>query len=182
MADGCSDVQAGCAGSNAGPSRTSHKHKDWCLGWFVVSGWWGYDRFNAFLAFQRINAQELLEVKLMTSEQRNRRMKYGHAVPRWWIPDFNLTHRNANRASAHQSSGIGSSDRQILRDHHERKRRSRRMNHRHKVFTLHKDLRLLQNGVAILLMILGLLIGGPIGLAIGACVGLALLLLRLPSP
>ena len=56
------------------------------------------------------------------------------------------------------------------------------MNHRHKVFTLHKDLRLLQNVVAILLMTLGLLIGGPVGFAIGACVGLALLLFRLPSP
>ena len=55
------------------------------------------------------------------------------------------------------------------------------MNHRQKVFALHKDLRLLQNGVAILLMILGLLIGGPIGFAIGACIGLVLLLLRLPS-
>ena len=56
------------------------------------------------------------------------------------------------------------------------------MNHRQKVLTLHKDLRLLQNVVAILLMTLGLMIGGPIGFAIGACVGLPLLLFRLPSP
>ncbi|MCX5947813.1 MAG: hypothetical protein NTY67_06425 [Cyanobacteria bacterium] len=28
----------------------------------------------------------------MTSEDRNRRMKYGHDVPRWWIPEFNRTH------------------------------------------------------------------------------------------
>ena len=55
------------------------------------------------------------------------------------------------------------------------------MNLRQMVFTLHKDLRLLQNVVAILLMTLGMLIGGPIGFAIGACIGLALLL-RLPSP
>ena len=117
----------------------------------------------------------------MTSDGSNRRMKYGHAVPRWWIPDFNLTHGNANRASARGSSGISRSDRQILRDRHERNRRSRRMNKWQKLFAPHKNLRLLQNVVAILLMILGLLIGGPIGFAIGACVGLALLLLRLPS-
>jgi len=29
----------------------------------------------------------------MTSEDRNRRMKYGHDVPRWWIPEFNNTHK-----------------------------------------------------------------------------------------
>lgn len=28
----------------------------------------------------------------MTSEDRNRRIKYGHDVPRWWIPEFNNTH------------------------------------------------------------------------------------------
>jgi hypothetical protein len=30
----------------------------------------------------------------MTSEDRNRRMKWGHNVPRWWISDFNMTHRD----------------------------------------------------------------------------------------
>lgn len=29
----------------------------------------------------------------MTSEDRNRRMKWGQNVPRWWISDFNMTHR-----------------------------------------------------------------------------------------
>lgn len=28
----------------------------------------------------------------MTSEDRNRRMKWGNNVPRWWISDFNMTH------------------------------------------------------------------------------------------
>ena len=28
----------------------------------------------------------------MTSEDRNRRIKYGHNVPRLWIPEFNNTH------------------------------------------------------------------------------------------
>jgi hypothetical protein len=118
----------------------------------------------------------------MTTHGRSRRMKVGHAVPRWWIPDFSLILRNANRASAHRSSRISRSDRQILRDRRERKRRSRRRNQWQKLFATPKDLRLLQNVVAILLMILGLLDGGPIGFAIGACIGLALLLLRLPSP
>jgi parvulin-like peptidyl-prolyl isomerase len=29
----------------------------------------------------------------VTTEDRNRRIKYGHNVPRWWIPEFNNTHR-----------------------------------------------------------------------------------------
>lgn len=40
----------------------------------------------------------------MTSEDRNRRMKWGHSVPRWWISDFNMTHRdctNENESSHH---------------------------------------------------------------------------------
>jgi hypothetical protein len=35
----------------------------------------------------------------MTSEDRNRRMKWGHNVPRWWISDFNMTHRDGTRES-----------------------------------------------------------------------------------
>lgn len=30
----------------------------------------------------------------MTAEDRNRRMKWGTDVPRWWIPDFNMSHRD----------------------------------------------------------------------------------------
>jgi hypothetical protein len=33
----------------------------------------------------------------MTSEDRNRRMKWGHNVPRWWISDFNMTHRDETK-------------------------------------------------------------------------------------
>gem|GEM_PF-6969928 len=29
----------------------------------------------------------------MTAEDRNRRMKWGTDVPRWWLPDFNMSHR-----------------------------------------------------------------------------------------
>lgn len=35
----------------------------------------------------------------MTSEDRNRRMKWGHDVPRWWISDFNMTHRDGTKES-----------------------------------------------------------------------------------
>ena len=35
----------------------------------------------------------------MTSEDRNRRMKWGHNVPRWWISDFNMTHRDDTKES-----------------------------------------------------------------------------------
>jgi hypothetical protein len=48
----------------------------------------------------------------MTSEERNRRMKYGHDVPRWWIPDFHNTHKRErdkekSAASARQASDSG---------------------------------------------------------------------------
>lgn len=33
----------------------------------------------------------------MTSEDRNRRMKWGQNVPRWWISDFNMTHRGESK-------------------------------------------------------------------------------------
>lgn len=35
----------------------------------------------------------------MTAEDRNRRMKWGHNVPRWWISDFNMTHRDEKKES-----------------------------------------------------------------------------------
>lgn len=38
--------------------------------------------------------QEFAHALKMTSEDRNRRMKWGHNVPRWWISDFNMTHRD----------------------------------------------------------------------------------------
>lgn len=31
--------------------------------------------------------------KALTADERNRKFKYGHAVPRSWIPDFNATHQ-----------------------------------------------------------------------------------------
>ncbi len=36
----------------------------------------------------------------VTSEDRNRRIKYGHNVPRWWIPEFNNTHSKEGKDQA----------------------------------------------------------------------------------
>lgn len=57
----------------------------------------------------------------MTSEDRNRRMKWGHNVPRWWISDFNMTHRveskendlinsGADKASGAKGDGLAKDD------------------------------------------------------------------------
>jgi hypothetical protein len=40
----------------------------------------------------------------MTSDERNRRMKYGHEVPRWWIPEFHNTHKRKGDAQKSASS------------------------------------------------------------------------------
>ncbi len=52
----------------------------------------------------------------MTSEDRNRRMKWGPNVPRWWISDFNMTHRDETKESssinskANQPTGTSGDD------------------------------------------------------------------------
>lgn len=52
----------------------------------------------------------------MTSEDRNRRMKWGPDVPRWWISDFNMTHRDetkessATNSKANQPTGASGDD------------------------------------------------------------------------
>jgi hypothetical protein len=45
----------------------------------------------------------------MTSKDRNRRMKWGHNVPRWWISDFNMTHRDEAKESASTNSNTDQS-------------------------------------------------------------------------
>lgn len=53
----------------------------------------------------------------MTSEDRNRRMKYGHDVPRWWIPDFNTTHNGKDDAERRAISQppVGQAGEDLLR-------------------------------------------------------------------
>jgi len=53
----------------------------------------------------------------MTSEDRNRRMKYGHDVPRWWIPEFNNTHKKEGEKekSATSKRPAGVSGDELLR-------------------------------------------------------------------
>lgn len=53
----------------------------------------------------------------MTSDDRNRRMKYGHDVPRWWIPEFNNTHNNKadqKEPALGQESAEGSADNLLM--------------------------------------------------------------------
>lgn len=53
----------------------------------------------------------------MTSDERNRRMKYGHEVPRWWIPEFHNTHKRKSDTenSAASSRPASESGDELLR-------------------------------------------------------------------
>jgi len=53
----------------------------------------------------------------MTSDDRNRRMKYGHDVPRWWIPEFNNTHNDKTDQDVpalDKESAVGSADKLLM--------------------------------------------------------------------
>ena len=115
----------------------------------------------------------------MTSEERNRRMKYGHDVPRWWIPDFNMTHKNMIQKSKHEHGRPTKPDERILKEHYELKRRSRLIAQRRQLSRFNKDVRAFQKAIAILFVVIGVITGGPVGFGIGACIGLALLAIRI---
>jgi hypothetical protein len=102
----------------------------------------------------------------MNAEERNRRLKYGTAVPRSWIPDFNMTHRRG-------------ADPNAMSDYYAFKRRLRLSSQRSRVSRLNKDIRLVQMLFAISLIVIGVLVGGPLGLLVGSCVALAFLFLRI---
>ncbi len=115
----------------------------------------------------------------MTSEERNRKMKYGHDIPRSWIPDFNMPHQDAIHKSEHERGDSTKPDKKILKEQYELKRRSRLIRQRRDRSRFNKDIRALQIAIAIIFAIIGLIAGGPIGLGIGTCFGLALLAIRL---
>jgi hypothetical protein len=52
----------------------------------------------------------------MTSEERNRKMKYGHDIPRSWIPDFNMPHQDAIYKSEHERGESTKPDKKILKE------------------------------------------------------------------
>jgi|LakMenE18May11ns_1017448.scaffolds.fasta_scaffold9893922_2 hypothetical protein len=115
----------------------------------------------------------------MTSEERNRRLKYGHDVPRWWIPEFNATHKNPIQRSKTEHGSPPKPDERIVKEHYELKRRSRLITQRRQLSRLNKDIRILQKAIAALFVVIGILAGGLIGFFVGTCIGLAVLAIRL---
>jgi chemotaxis response regulator CheB len=115
----------------------------------------------------------------MTSKERNERMKYGHDVPRWWIPDFHMTHKNATREKESNHNKTTKHGESNIKEHYELKRRSRLIAKRQQLTRMNKDIQALQKATAILVIVIGVSAGGLAGLGIGACIGLALLALRL---
>jgi hypothetical protein len=103
----------------------------------------------------------------MTSEERNRKMKYGHDIPRSWIADFQMSHQNAIHKSKHEHGEPTKPDKRILNEHYELKRLSRLTRYRHERIRLNKDIRALQIAIAILFAIVGLIAGGLIGFGVG---------------
>lgn len=118
-----------------------------------------------------------LPIFLMTSKERNERMKYGHDVPRWWIPDFHMTHKNATRESNHnKTTKYGENN---IKEHYELKRRSRIITKHQQLSRMNKDIRFLQEATAILVVAVGVIAGGLAGFGISACIGLAIMAIRL---
>lgn len=106
-------------------------------------------------------------------------MKYGHDVPRWWIPDFHTTHKSAIPNKEYEEARSTKTNQEIRKEHYELKRRSRQIEQRRQLVRPNKDIRVAQKCIAILFPILGLITSGPIGFGIGTCIGLALLAFRL---
>jgi hypothetical protein len=115
----------------------------------------------------------------MTSEERNRRMKYGHEVPRSWIPEFNATHPNPTNTPRGNRSGSGATE--SARTHSEiykLKRRIRTASLQRQQASANQVIRWMQQITAALVVAIGFLAGGYLGLAIGAVAGLGLISLR----
>lgn len=116
----------------------------------------------------------------MTSEERNRRMKYGHEVPRSWIPEFNATHPNATNSGRGNRSVSGTTSN--IRTHseiYELKRRIRTTSLQRQQASANQVIRWMQQITAALLVAFGFLAGGYLGLAFGAIAGLGLISLRI---
>lgn len=115
----------------------------------------------------------------MTSDERNRKLKYGHEVPRWWIPEFNLTHRRAE-AGGSQRLGIQvKMDPERRREHFELKRRERLVMQRLKVKRVNKDIKIIQKALAVIVVLIGALTGGLLGCGMGLVLALLLISFRL---
>ena len=118
----------------------------------------------------------------MTAEERNRLIKYGHDVPRWWIPDFNVSQELPSRQQPEGSPGCaapeageGDDDYQVF------ERRRRQLLRREQARRRSRNLRLAQRLIAVLIAVVAYLAAGLVGLAIGVAVGVLLISLRLES-
>jgi hypothetical protein len=112
----------------------------------------------------------------MTSEERNRRIKYGHDVPRWWIPDFNRPPESP--PAGRGPGGVGSPSTESD-DYRIFQRRRRQIRQKEQARRLNRGLGNLQKLVALLIAWLGFWLAGLIGLAIGISLGLLLMAVRL---
>jgi hypothetical protein len=115
----------------------------------------------------------------MTSEERNRRLKYGHEVPRSWIPEFHANHKKSTQRSISERSRPTKTSETKIRDHYELKRRSRLLEKRSQINRLNKDIRFVQISIAVLFIIIGILAGGLIGFFLGTCICLEVLAIPL---
>jgi hypothetical protein len=116
------------------------------------------------------------EQDFMTSEERNRRIKYGHDVPRWWIPDFN---RPPEPPPGGRGPGGAGSPSTEIDDYRIFQRRRRQIRQKEQARRLNRGLGNLQKLVALLIAWLGFWLAGLIGLAIGISLGLLLMAVRL---
>jgi hypothetical protein len=115
----------------------------------------------------------------MTSEERNRRMKYGHEVPRSWIPEFNATHPNpTNNPWGKRSESDATSNIRTHSEIYKLKRRIRTTSLQRQQASANKVMRWIKQITAALLVAFGFFAGGYLGLAIGAVAGLSLISLR----
>ena len=114
----------------------------------------------------------------MTAEERNRRIKHGHEVPRWRIPDFNVPPEPSAGGESDGAADCSSTEAAELSDYRVFKQRKQQLLQREKSRRLNRNLRTLQYVVAVILVVLAFLAAGLPGLAIGACLGLLLISLR----
>ena len=119
-----------------------------------------------------------LERALMTAEERNRRMKYGHDVPRWWIADVHQPAESEVSQDRREAAAASASETSEIHDYRVFKQRRRQLLQREQSRRLNRGLRNLQKAIALLIVIAAFLVGGLPGLAVGACIGLALIAWR----
>jgi hypothetical protein len=102
----------------------------------------------------------------MTAEDRNRKMNYGHSIPRSWIPEFNLTHRRQSDSNKSDAPGPAATAAKTLRNARCNLRRQTRMAlKRQNTRKVNNNLRVLQKAAAALFTVVGFLTGGSVGLA-----------------